>query len=144
MPNFAYINNKFVNFKSAKIHIEDRGLQFADSVYEVIAVLDNNLIDLDFHLNRLKYSLRELEIKFTINKKNLTNIFLNLIKKNNLKAGISIKPKTEAKEIIPYLELIDLILVMTVEPGFGGQKFLSNQLKKIMRSREIVVKELEE
>ena len=41
MPNFAYINNKFVNFKSAKIHIEDRGLQFADSVYEVIAVLDD-------------------------------------------------------------------------------------------------------
>ena len=61
------------------------------------------------------------------------NVFdcLNLIKKNNLKAGISIKPKTEAKEIIPYLELIDLILVMTVEPGFGGQKFLPNQLKKI-------------
>ena len=78
MPNFAYINNKFVNFKSAKIHIEDRGLQFADSVYEVIAVLDDNLIDLDFHLKRLKYSLRELEIKFTINKKNLNNIFLNL------------------------------------------------------------------
>ena len=61
------------------------------------------------------------------------NVFdcINLIKKNNLKAGISIKPKTEAKEIIPYLELIDLILVMTVEPGFGGQKFLPNQLKKI-------------
>ena len=71
MPNFAFINNKFVNFKSAKIHIEDRGLQFADSVYEVIAVLDNKLIDLDFHLKRLKYSLSELEIKFTINKKNL-------------------------------------------------------------------------
>ena len=50
MPNFAFINNKFVNFKSAKIHIEDRGLQFADSVYEVIAVLDNNLIDLDLSL----------------------------------------------------------------------------------------------
>ncbi len=88
MPNFAYINNKFVNFKSAKIHIEDRGLQFADSVYEVIAVLDNNLIDLDFHLKRLKYSLRELKIKFTINKKNLNNIFLNLIKKNKTRNGI--------------------------------------------------------
>ena len=50
MPNFAFINNKFVNFNSAKIHIEDRGLQFADSVYEVIAVLDNNLIDLDLSL----------------------------------------------------------------------------------------------
>ena len=88
MPNFAYINNKFVNFKSAKIHIEDRGLQFADSVYEVIAVLDKNLIDLDFHLKRLKYSLRELEIKFTINKKYLNNIFLNLIKKNKTRNGI--------------------------------------------------------
>ena len=88
MPNFAYINNKFLNFKSAKIHIEDRGLQFADSVYEVIAVLDNNLIDLDFHLKRLKYSLRELEIKFTINKKNLNKIFLNLIKKNKTRNGI--------------------------------------------------------
>ena len=88
MPNFAYINNKFVNFKSAKIHIEDRGLQFADSVYEVIAVLDNNLIDLDFHLKRLKYSLRQLEIKFIINKKNLTKIFLNLVKKNKTRNGI--------------------------------------------------------
>ena len=68
------------------------------------------------------------------------NVFdcINLIKKNNLKVGISIKPKTEAKEIIPYLELIDLILVMTVEPGFGGQKFLSNQLKKIMDIKDLI------
>ena len=68
------------------------------------------------------------------------NVFdcINLIKKNNLKAGISIKPRTEAKEIIPYLELIDLILVMTVEPGFGGQKFLSNQLKKIMDIKNLI------
>ena len=49
MPKFAYINNSFVNFKNANVHIEDRGLQFADSVYEVIAVLNGNLIDLNFH-----------------------------------------------------------------------------------------------
>ena len=68
------------------------------------------------------------------------NVFdcLDLIKKKNLKAGISIKPKTEAKEIIPYLDLIDLILVMTVEPGFGGQKFLANQLKKIMDIKDLI------
>ncbi len=68
------------------------------------------------------------------------NVFdcINLIKNNNLKVGISIKPKTEAKEIIPYLELIDLILVMTVEPGFGGQKFLSNQLKKIKDIKDLI------
>ena len=81
MPNFAYINNKFVNFRNAKIHIEDRGLQFADSVYEVIAVLNGNLIDLDFHLKRLKYSLKELDIKYKFNQTDLKKIFLNLLKK---------------------------------------------------------------
>lgn len=68
------------------------------------------------------------------------NVFdcINLIKKHNIKVGISIKPSTEAREIIPYLELIDLILVMTVEPGFGGQKFLSSQLKKIKEIKDLI------
>ena len=44
MPNFVYLNNKYVNFKDAKIHIEDRGFQFSDSVYEVITVFKNKLI----------------------------------------------------------------------------------------------------
>ena len=56
MSNFVYLNNKYVKFKDAKIPIEDRGLQFSDSVYEVITVLNNKLIDLDFHISRLKYS----------------------------------------------------------------------------------------
>ncbi len=88
MTNFAYINNKFVNFRDAKIHIEDRGLQFADSVYEVVAVLNGSLIDLDFHFKRLRYSLSELEIKYKINEKELKKIFLNLINKNKSTNGI--------------------------------------------------------
>ena len=88
MPDFAFINNKLVNFKSAKIHVEDRGLQFADSVYEVIAVLNNNLIDLDFHLRRLKYSLNELQIKYKFTRYYLKEIFLKLIKKNKTYNGI--------------------------------------------------------
>ena len=88
MPNFAYINNKFVNFKQAKIHIEDRGLQFADSVYEVIAVLNGNLIDFNFHLKRLRYSLKELDLKYKFNQKNFKKIFLNLINRNNTTNGI--------------------------------------------------------
>ena len=75
MPNNAYINSKYLDFKKAKIHIEDRGLQFADSVYEVIAVLNNNLIDIDFHLKRLRFSLKELDIKYKFNKKSLIKIF---------------------------------------------------------------------
>ncbi len=88
MPNFAYINNKFINFTNAKIHVEDRGLQFADSVYEVIAVLNGNLIDLDFHLKRLRYSLKEIEIKYNFNQKLIKKIFLNLLKKNKTANGI--------------------------------------------------------
>ncbi len=129
MPNFAFINNKFVNFKSAKIHIEDRGLQFADSVYEVIAVLENNLIDLDFHLKRLKYSLRELEIKFTINKKNLNNIFLHLIKKNKTINGIiylQITRGTQFREHKYQKNLIPTLIVYTRNKIFNlpGKKFV--------------------
>ena len=129
MPNFAYINNKFVNFKSAKIHIEDRGLQFADSVYEVIAFLDKNLIDLDYHLKRLKYSLRELEIKFTINKKNLNNIFLNLIKKNKTRNGIiylQITRGIQFREHKYQKNLTPTLIVYTRNKRFNlpGKKFV--------------------
>ena len=129
MPNFAYINNKFVNFKSAKIHIEDRGLQFADSVYEVIAVLDNNLIDLDFHLKRLKYSLRELQIKFTINKKNLNDIFLNLITKNKTRNGIiylQITRGIQFREHKYQKNLTPTLIVYTRNKSFNlpGKKFV--------------------
>lgn len=55
---------------------------------------------------------------------------IKLIKSHNIKAGLSIKPNTPAEKIMPYLNSIDLALVMTVEPGFGGQKFMENQLEK--------------
>ena len=88
MSKIAFLNSKFINFKNAKVHIEDRGLQFADSVYEVIAVINHNLIDLDFHLKRLRYSLKELDIKYKINQKYLNKIFLTLLKKNKIVNGI--------------------------------------------------------
>ena len=53
------------------------------------------------------------------------------IKENNNKVGLSIKPKTKVEEIKDYINLVDLILIMTVEPGFGGQKFMDECAKKI-------------
>ena len=52
------------------------------------------------------------------------------------KAGLSIKPKTPVNEILPYLHLCDLVLVMTVEPGFGGQKFMADMLPKVRQLKE--------
>ena len=63
---------------------------------------------------------------------------IELIKKFGKKAGISIKPKTDANEIEKYLDLVDLILIMTVEPGFGGQKFITSQINKIKEIKKIV------
>ncbi len=51
------------------------------------------------------------------------------------KAGISIKPKTEAEVLKPYLSYFDLVLIMSVEPGFGGQKFIPESLEKIKKIR---------
>ena len=88
MSKYVYLNNKYVNYKDAKIHIEDRGFQFSDSVYEVIKVINAKLLDIEFHLSRLKYSTSELSFNFKVNKASLKKIFLNLVKKNQLKNGI--------------------------------------------------------
>lgn len=53
------------------------------------------------------------------------------IHKKGKKVGISLKPATKADEIFPYLELIDMVLVMTVEPGFGGQSFMHDMMDKV-------------
>ncbi|MBR2431116.1 ribulose-phosphate 3-epimerase [bacterium] len=63
---------------------------------------------------------------------------INLIKKHNIKVGISIKPQTSEQVLIPYLNDIDNILIMTVEPGFGGQQFIHNQVKKIYNTSQLI------
>lgn len=62
---------------------------------------------------------------------------IDLIKKENVKAGISIKPNTSVEKIIPYLDKLDLVLVMSVEPGFGGQAFIPSALDKIQALSKI-------
>lgn len=56
---------------------------------------------------------------------------IDYIKSFGIKAGLSIKPKTDAKQIIPFLKDLDMVLVMTVEPGFGGQEFMHDCAQKI-------------
>ena len=66
---------------------------------------------------------------------------INLIKSFNKKVGISLKPKSDISLIEKYLKKIDLILVMSVEPGFAGQKFMPDVLPKLKRLKEIVTNE---
>ena len=61
------------------------------------------------------------------------------IKNNKIKCGIAIKPATPWEYLKPYLDNIDQIIIMTVEPGFGGQKFMDNQLSKITQLKKYLV-----
>ncbi|HHU23243.1 MAG TPA: ribulose-phosphate 3-epimerase [Clostridiales bacterium] len=56
---------------------------------------------------------------------------ISLIKEQGKKVGLSVKPRSPASVLVPYIHLLDLVLVMTVEPGFGGQSFMHDQLPKI-------------
>ena len=54
------------------------------------------------------------------------------------KTGVTLKPGTPLEELLPFVKDVDLVLVMTVEPGFGGQKFMEDQLDKVRRLREYI------
>ncbi len=73
---------------------------------------------------------------------NNINELINLIKSFGKKVGISIKPKTPASVLTPYINNIDLILIMTVEPGFGGQKFMPDCAEKITEIKQIAPKQV--
>jgi len=70
-------------------------------------------------------------ITFHIEAKSNIDDTIDLIHSYGKKAGISIKPNTNPEVLIPYLNKLDLVLVMSVEPGFGGQKFMPNSIDKI-------------
>ena len=60
---------------------------------------------------------------------------LEFIRAQGVKPGIVVKPKTPAEAVAPYLEMVDMVLVMTVEPGFGGQKFMADMMPKVTAIR---------
>lgn len=57
--------------------------------------------------------------------------FIQRIKSKNIKVGLAVKPGTSIDTVFPYLPLLDQVLVMTVEPGFGGQKFMADMMEKV-------------
>ena len=63
---------------------------------------------------------------------------IKIVIEKGKKVGICLRPKSPATVVLPYLDLVDLVLVMTVEPGFGGQKFMPDQLPKIRMLREMM------
>jgi ribulose-phosphate 3-epimerase len=66
------------------------------------------------------------------------NAMITQIKERGGKVGVSIKPKTPVKKLYKYMDKLDLVLIMSVEPGFGGQKFMEPVLDKVRSLRSII------
>lgn len=88
MPRIAYVNGRYVPHGSAAVHIEDRGFQFADGVYEVCAVRSGHTMDLGAHLDRLKRSLGELRIEPPMSRAALTQVLAETILRNRVRHGL--------------------------------------------------------
>ena len=87
MPKYAYVNGRYRPHNQATVHIEDRGYQFADGVYEVVPVSHGRLVDEDLHLDRLERSLSELRIDMPMSRRSLKLVSAELMRRNRLSNG---------------------------------------------------------
>lgn len=104
---------------------KDVHLMISDPIKYVDRFIKSKADLITFHIESLKY------------KKDVKQL-IKMIHDENVACGISIKPNTPIQTILPYLKDIDLVLVMSVEPGFGGQKFIESSLDKIKELRQII------
>lgn len=140
---------KLNNSNTDYIHIDTMDGIFVPNkqmnIDEIIELEKNSTKPLDIHLmvenpeiyiNKLQNkNIKYITIHIEIDK-NIDNI-IKKIKSYNYKVGLSIKPNTNISTIIPYLDKIDLLLIMSVEPGFGGQEFIPSTLEKVKQLRKI-------
>lgn len=88
MPRIAYVNGRYVRHSDAMVHVEDRGYQFADGVYEVCEVRHGYIVDLTRHLNRLDRSLGELRIARPMSRAALTLVIRETLRRNHVRNGL--------------------------------------------------------
>lgn len=88
MSRIAYVNGRYAPHRAAQVHIEDRGYQFADGIYEVIAVRGGRLIDEVPHLDRLDRSLREMRIAAPMAREPLRGVMREVVRRNRVNDGI--------------------------------------------------------
>ncbi|TAV48570.1 D-amino-acid transaminase [Rhizobium leguminosarum] len=88
MPRIAYVNGRYIKHSDASVHIEDRGYQFADGVYEVCEVRHGYIVDLTRHLNRLDRSLGELRIARPMGRAALTQVIRETLRRNHVRNGL--------------------------------------------------------
>lgn len=134
MPRYAYVNGTFSRHNQASVHIEDRGYQFADGIYEVVALINGVMADERGHLDRLERSLNELSIAMPVPRQTLSLLMRELVRKNRVRnANIYIQiTRGEAKRDFKFPTDVRSSLVMTTWPfKFDGNAAVEKGAKAI-------------
>lgn len=88
MSRIAYIDGQYIPINTPAVHVEDRGYQFSDGVYEVCLVIENELWDADGHFERLQRSLDELHIVFEVNRRALEIVMREVLRRNHFRNAL--------------------------------------------------------
>ncbi len=88
MSRIAYVNGQYVRHSDAAVHVEDRGFQFADGVYEVCEVWQGKLVDVPRHLDRLNRSLGELRIDWPMSRRAVEFVLRQVVRRNRVRNGL--------------------------------------------------------
>ena len=126
VPNISFGPAIFSYFKKNSKLFADVHLMVTDPVYYADVFMDKGADGITFHYESLNDLLKCEDL-------------IDKIHSKYVKAGISIKPGTEVSTIEKLLPKLDLVLVMSVEPGFGGQKFMNDQLEKVKQLKALKV-----
>jgi D-alanine transaminase len=134
MSRIAYVNGRYLPHRDAFVHIEDRGYQFADGCYEVVAIRDGRFIDAGLHLKRLRRSLGELQIDFPMSDAALAAVLTELQRRNGVHEGFVYFQITRgvAPRDFPFPKHARPTLVMTARSKrLVDQKLLSTGIRVI-------------
>ena len=121
-------------------------LSFGYSMVAAMRPITNQVLDVHLMIDRpiryvenfCKAGADYLTIHVEADTRENTKAALEKIRALGVKPGIVVKPKTPAEDIAEFLPMVDLVLVMTVEPGFGGQKFMADMMPKVKKLREML------
>ena len=146
------IKNEVINVDDAGaefIHIDVMdghfvpNLSFGYNMVKTLRPITNKILDVHLMISPVEPFIKEFInagsdiISFHPEADKNTKEIISIIKKSNCKVGIAVHPNIKIEEIKEFLNDVDLVIIMTVIPGFGGQKFLEDQVKKISELKEI-------
>jgi D-alanine transaminase len=136
MSQITYLKGRFLPHEEAYVHVEDRGFLFADGIYDFVLVHRGKMVNLEGHLDRIDYSLGEMEIRWPMPRKELVDVFAEAIRRNALGEGFvylqvtrGVAPRNHA---FPREEVSPTVLVIarhvpfpTLEEARSGAKVIT-------------------